>query len=56
MTTFEILVNVKTLESFSNEKIDWETGNFVDTVDARIQNANLTAFKNNIAPEKRKSG
>ena len=43
--------NVKTLEKFFNERIDREKNNIVDTVEDRIQNANLTAIDNIVAPK-----
>ena len=36
LTTNENAVNVKTLEKFFNERIDWEMSNIVDTVENRI--------------------
>ena len=47
----EIAENVKTLETCFNEKIDWEMGNIVDTVENRIQNAMLTAIDSIITPK-----
>ena len=44
-------VNVKTLERCFNERIDRERSNIVDIVEDRIQNANLTAIDNIIAPK-----
>ena len=38
-------MNISNLESCSNEKIDKEMGNIVDTVEDRSQNAILTAFE-----------
>ena len=51
LLTNEKTVNVKTLERCFNERIDREMGNFVHTVDDRIQNAILTAIDNIIAPK-----
>ena len=48
----ESLVNVKTLEKCFNERIEREKGNFVDTVDDRIQNAILIALDSIITPKK----
>ena len=45
------VMNVKTLETCFNEKIDREMNNIVDTVEDRIQNAILTAFDNIVAPK-----
>ena len=45
------MVNVKTLERCSNEKIDREMNNIVDTVEDRIQNAILTAIDSIVAPK-----
>ena len=47
----EILVNVKTLKRWFNERVDRETGNDVDTVEDGIQGAILTAFVGNITPK-----
>ena len=47
----ESMVNVKTLESCFNERIDREVSNIVDTVEDRIQNAILTAIDNINAPK-----
>ena len=47
----ESVVNVKTLESCFNEKIDREMSKIVDTVEDRTQNANLTAIDNIVAPK-----
>ena len=47
----ENVVNVKTLERFSNERIDKEMGNTVDTVDDKIQNAIVTAIDSITSPE-----
>ena len=44
-------MNVKTLERCFNERIDREMSNIVDTVENRIQNANLTTIDNIIAPK-----
>ena len=49
-TTNENTVKVQTLERCFNERIDWEMGNIVDTVEDKIQNANLTAVDNIITP------
>ena len=38
------MVNVKTLQSCLNEKIESNMGNFVDTVADRVQNAILTTM------------
>ena len=47
----ESVVNVKTLESCLNKRIDREMNNIVDTVEDRIQNATLTAIENILAPK-----
>ena len=47
----ENVVNVKTLESCFNERIDREMSNIVGTVEDRIQNAILTAIENIVAPK-----
>ena len=47
----ESVMNVKTLERCFNERIDREMSNIVDTVEDRIQNANLTAIENIVAPK-----
>ena len=47
----ENLVNVKTLERCFIERIDRETGNIVDTVGDRIQNAIFTAIDSIIPPK-----
>ena len=47
----ENALNVKTLERCFNERIDREMNNIVDTVEDRIQNANLIAIDNIIAPK-----
>ena len=44
-------MNVKSLERCFNERIDREKNNIVDTVEVRIQNANLAAIDNIVAPE-----
>ena len=44
-------MSVKTLERCFNERIDREKSNIVDTVEDRIQNANLTAIENIVAPK-----
>ena len=44
-------VNVNTLQSCFNERIDREMSNIVDTVDDRIQNAILTAIDSIVAPK-----
>ena len=46
----ESTVNVQTLERCFNEKIDREMSKNVDRVEDRIQNANLTALVNIVAP------
>ena len=46
----ESTVNVKTLERCFNERIDSEMSNIVDTVEESIQNTNLTAIDNIVAP------
>ena len=50
-TVNENALNVKTLESCFNERIDREMNNIVDTVEDRIQNAILTALDNIVAPK-----
>ena len=50
-TVNESAVNVKTLESCFNGRIDREMNNIVDTVEDRIQNAILTAIDNIVAPK-----
>ena len=45
----ESMVNVKILERCFNEEIDREMNNIVDTVEDRIQNADLTAIDNIVA-------
>ena len=47
----ENALNVKSLERCSNERIDREMSNIVDTVEDRIQNAILVAIDNIIAPK-----
>ena len=47
----ENVMSVKILERCSNERIDRERSNFVDAVEDRIQNANLTAMENIVAPK-----
>ena len=47
----ENLLNVKTLERCFNEKIEREMGNIADTVEDKIQNANLTAADSIITPK-----
>ena len=47
----ENFVNVKTLEKCSNETIDKEMSNIVDTIEDRIQNAVLTAMDNFTTPK-----
>ena len=47
----ENVLNVKTLETCFNERIDREMCNIVDTVEDRIQNAILTAIDNIVAPK-----
>ena len=49
-TTNENTVNVQTLESCFNERIDEEMGNIVETVENRIQNAITTAVDEIITP------
>ena len=44
-------MSVKTLERCSNERIDREMSNIVDTVGDRIRNAILTAIENIVAPK-----
>ena len=44
-------MKVKTLERCSNERIDKEVSNMVDTVEDRIKNAILTAIDNIVAPK-----
>ena len=44
-------MSVKTLERCSNERIDREMSNIVDTVEDRIQNAILTAIEKIVAPK-----
>ena len=46
----ENVVNVKTLGRCFNERIDKERNNIVDRLENRIQNANLTAIDNIVAP------
>ena len=47
----ESAMRVKTLERCFNERIDREMSNFVDTVEDKIQNANLTAIEDIVAPK-----
>ena len=47
----ENALDVKTLERCSNERIDREMNNIVETVEDRIQNAILTAIHNIVAPK-----
>ena len=47
----ESAINVKTLDRCSNERIDREMSNIVDTVEDRIQNAILTSIGNIVAPK-----
>ena len=47
----EIVLNVKTLESCFNERIDREMENIVETVEDRIQSAILTAIDNIVGPK-----
>ena len=47
----ESTVNVETLEKCFNERIDREMGNFVNTVEDKIQNAFLTAIDNLVDPK-----
>ena len=51
MEIIESTVNVKNLERYFNARIDREMSNIVDTVEDRIQNANLTAIDNIVAPK-----
>ena len=51
LTANAILVNVKNLERYFNERIDRQIGNVADTVEDRIQNAILTAFDSTITPK-----
>ena len=44
LATNENTVKVKNLQRYFNERIDREMSNIVDTVEDRIQNANLTAL------------
>ena len=44
-------MNVKTLEKCFNGRVDRETGNFVDTVEDRVQNAILTAIDSIFTPK-----
>ena len=44
-------MSMKTLERCSNERIDRELNNIVDTLEDRIQNAILTAIENIVAPK-----
>ena len=50
ITTIENTVNVQTLGKCFNGKIGRKLGNIVDTVEDRIQNANLNAIDNIITP------
>ena len=47
----ENAASVKSLERCFNERIDREMSNIIDTVEDRIQNANLTAIDNIVAPK-----
>ena len=47
----ENLLNVKTLERCFNERIDRKMGNILDTVENRIQKANLTAYGSIFTPK-----
>ena len=47
----ESTVNVETLEKCFNERIDREMGNFVNTVEDKIQNAFLIAIDNLVDPK-----
>ena len=49
LTTNENVVNVKTFERCFIERIDREMGNFVDTVEDKIQNAVLRAIDSIVA-------
>ena len=51
MAINEGTVNVKTLERCFKERNDREMSNIVDTVEDRIQNANLTDVDNSVAPK-----
>ena len=51
LAAIENLVNVKTLERCFIERIDRETGNTIDTVEDRIQNAISIAIDSNITPK-----
>ena len=51
VTINESVMSVKTLERCSNERIDREMSNIVDTVEDRIQNVTLTAIVNIVAPK-----
>ena len=51
LANIENMVNVKTLERFSNEQIDRDSSNIVDTVEDRIQNATLAAIDSIVAPK-----
>ena len=47
----ESTVSAKTLERCFSERIDRQMNNNVDTVEDRIQNTNLTAIDNIVAPK-----
>ena len=51
LMTNETTVNVKTLESCFNERIDREMSNFVETVEDRIQNSISTSIDSIVAPK-----
>ena len=51
LTATENMVNMKTLESYVNGRIDREMGNTVDTVGNKIENTILTAIDSIITPE-----
>ena len=43
-------MNIQIWEKSLNDRVQREVGNFVDTVEIRIQNANLVTVNNIIAP------
>ena len=51
LAVYESVVDVKTLETCFNEKIDNELSNIVDMVEDRIQNAIVTAIDSIVAPK-----
>ena len=51
LVTIENTVIVKTLVRCFNERIDREMSIIIDTVEDRIQNANLTAIDSIVAPK-----